>query len=327
MISIVTDVHAHFYGLQSVLERIQMLEKTRYDGRRSLRVCLGDMLDAGPLPKETLDLLTSEFDVFLRGNHEDYVFGYVKNQQDPKFLDPLWRMVPWAANTLGFASVLEFERKCLFAASSRDGFVKFFHASPESNASSPSFFPKAQLENEIVLSQVASLIVVGHTHYFGSHISGQNHWINAGSVGYPFLTKDSNNSYASFVTLHFDQETNSENASQVLTEKRNVEVKFHAVPYSRNEYLKACLQKGFYEQCLPFSVPIMCQSLFNCDITFPFFKRAKSMKIDQLNMPQFLVNEMSRLGLSAQLESLFEELGKVVNVEKDMLASLGTRGI
>ena len=304
MIAIVTDIHAHLFGLQACLERIEELERTLHKGRRSLRVCLGDVLDAGPLPLQTLNLLLSEFDVFLRGNHEDYVFGHLADPKEQKYLDPLWKMVPWAVQKLSSERVLDFKQICLSHWATADGLVKFFHASPQSNSASPPFFPMDWQEERVILKSPKSLVAVGHTHYFGVHCTDtsglKNHWINAGSVGYPFLKENPKNSYSSFVTLHFDDGYEVRSQSNSTSD---VEVRFHKIPYSRHSYLQACLETGFLEECYPFSIAIVCQSSFNEDITFPFFKKAKNLKILQQNLPHFLMKELQSLGYLRRLKN------------------------
>ena len=306
MITVVTDVHAHILALQTALEKIRELENSHNSGQRSLRVCLGDVLDAGPLPVETLKLLLSEFDVFLRGNHEDYVFEHSADVSLQKYHDPLWKMVPWAAQKLGKEAVLDFQKRCVFDWSAPNSRVHFYHASAGSNASAPAFFPSQNRSSVVggssvtIPDQAKKIVAVGHTHYFGHHWMNSEFWINSGSLGYPFVDRvghDPLSSASTFVTIH-----------DYSSDPQRSQVAFHTVEYSSYEFLRQCLETGFLEECLPFSVPIVCQTLFNQDITFPFFRKAKKIGWSQEALPEKLVSELEQLGYVDRLQRMIDKI-------------------
>ena len=73
MIAVITDVHANVHALKSAIEDIRSLGiETIYH--------LGDSIDIGPSPKETLELLMAEKVIMLMGNHEEY---YLTDFVDP----------------------------------------------------------------------------------------------------------------------------------------------------------------------------------------------------------------------------------------------------
>lgn len=76
------DIHGHVDLLGQLLARIDADIKRR-PVARPLIVTVGDYIDRGPASRETIDLLlahrrTHEI-VCLKGNHETYVFEFVKN--------------------------------------------------------------------------------------------------------------------------------------------------------------------------------------------------------------------------------------------------------
>ncbi len=62
MNAIISDIHANLEALRAVLEDIEQQGASRI-------ICLGDVIGYGPNPRECIDL-AMEFDVTLRGNHE-----------------------------------------------------------------------------------------------------------------------------------------------------------------------------------------------------------------------------------------------------------------
>jgi serine/threonine protein phosphatase 1 len=76
------DVHGHVDLLGQLFAKIEA-DLTRRPIARPLVVMLGDYIDRGPASRETIDLLIAygrtHETVFLKGNHETYVFEFAKN--------------------------------------------------------------------------------------------------------------------------------------------------------------------------------------------------------------------------------------------------------
>ena len=76
LIGLLSDVHANLPALQAVLSAIRAR-------RPDLILSLGDQVNLGPCPRETLAFLKSEGVVCLHGNHERYVLSAMRG--DPVF--------------------------------------------------------------------------------------------------------------------------------------------------------------------------------------------------------------------------------------------------
>ena len=70
-IALLSDVHANLPALEAVLRGIREKSPDKI-------LSLGDQINLGPLPAETLALLRSEGVVCLSGNHERYVLSVLR---------------------------------------------------------------------------------------------------------------------------------------------------------------------------------------------------------------------------------------------------------
>ena len=80
----VGDVHGRADLLKSVLSRIDQ-DVRIHPVRKPIEVFLGDYVDRGPASREVLDILIargrSRRSVFLKGNHEAYIFDFLQNPE------------------------------------------------------------------------------------------------------------------------------------------------------------------------------------------------------------------------------------------------------
>lgn len=83
-IALLSDLHANLPFAEAAVRAARVLSSDRI-------VHLGDAIDLGPWPSETLDFLQSEDVIMLKGNHEEYsVAGIPQSMQealDPAVLD------------------------------------------------------------------------------------------------------------------------------------------------------------------------------------------------------------------------------------------------
>lgn len=92
-IAVLSDLHANLPFAQSAIHR------ARFSGCDRI-VHLGDALDLGPWPSETLDLLVDEGVEMIRGNHDEYPILGLTPAQEAK-LDPGIRdHMEWTASQL-----------------------------------------------------------------------------------------------------------------------------------------------------------------------------------------------------------------------------------
>ncbi len=75
-IALLSDVHSNIVALEAVMEAIKRHQPERI-------ISLGDQVNLGPCPRETLALLKSENVICLHGNHERYVLSAMAG--DPKY--------------------------------------------------------------------------------------------------------------------------------------------------------------------------------------------------------------------------------------------------
>jgi len=314
---VLSDIHANLGALDACVARLDALSREGGLPQRMPVVILGDLLDSGPYPKETLARALAIGDVFLKGNHEDYVFDYARNPNNARYRDPLWRLIPWSFDRIGREGVEAFQKRVVFGHALCDGRVRFFHASPDSNGRNPDFFDaqKEPAETRVTppslppsfTGVVGSLCFAGHNHYTGLHINplhaGGNKerelWVNSGSVGYPFVEKETEDPVATFVT------------AEVRPSGGHLEVKidFHRVPHSGADLLRAFVDSGCLAACEPFSRAILCQCYFNEDVVYPFFQEAKKQGWRQPDLAGRLGVFLRESGYADRLESALSKCG------------------
>lgn len=90
-IALLSDIHSNIVALEAVMNAIR-----RHHPEKILS--LGDQINLGPYPKETLSLLKAEGVICLHGNHERYVLGAMKN--DPTYAGANFHSLRFNANLL-----------------------------------------------------------------------------------------------------------------------------------------------------------------------------------------------------------------------------------
>ena len=199
MIAIVSDIHANAAAFEAVLEDILR------QGADEI-ICLGDIIGYGPDPCQCIDMAT-EFDVGLRGNHEEALMtevqgaafnakarlavAWTRSQLDPLGDDREANLKRW-----DFLDTLELTHK--------RGNVAFCHGSPRDPILEyvyPRDIYRPERLNDI-LDHVDWICFVGHTHMPGIwtqdmifltprevnhryHLVNKKTIINVGSVGQP----------------------------------------------------------------------------------------------------------------------------------------------
>lgn len=161
------DIHANLPALEAVLDDL---------GEVDLILIGGDTV-WGPMPRETMDLLTS-LDVpttWIMGNADRDVFDRV---------DGDWKESnDWCADRLTDEQ-LEFLRSRP-ATASIDG-VLYCHGSPRNDTDQITVGTPAQRILDWCEGVEESLVVCGHTHAQFERFVGAYRVVNAGSVGNPF---------------------------------------------------------------------------------------------------------------------------------------------
>ncbi len=230
-IAIISDIHGNIEALGSVLSDIEKEECTKI-------FCLGDIVMAGPEPKETIqkihDLMQSKDFHIIQGNTDKMlsVFSF------DTYNEILNTNEVMASAYLADSTLLNEEDKNFLKNLPVQKELELFgikillvHGSPRKN--NENIYPDMKIEDveEIIKDTKADIIFCGHTHIpCGYQTNTEQTIVNAGSVGRPFsetpkacyavMTIDETNS--SFTIKHKFIEYNVELASQKI-KKRNFE--------------------------------------------------------------------------------------------------------
>jgi len=173
-IVIVSDIHANLAALEA-------LPETDYDQLW----CIGDLVDYGPRPHETIEWVRQNATVTVRGNH-DHAAGF---GVDPRCSAPYKRV---AAETLRYTHKVCTERDLSFLRNLpthrkltvNSSTFYLVHSSP----SNPLFgyCPKnSELWPHEVAWADADVLIVGHTHTPFIRTIGGTKIVNPGSLGQP----------------------------------------------------------------------------------------------------------------------------------------------
>jgi protein phosphatase len=172
---IVSDVHANIEALQALNERYDHL------------ICLGDLVDYGPSPREALQFLRERASFVVRGNHDNAVGYRVDCQSSPLYheLSVATREYMWqvlSADDLTYLRHLPVNRILEL------GGAHFYlcHAAPSNNLYRylPYDSPDAAWHDEAARVE-ADFILIGHTHQQFVKPVGQKTFVNPGSLGQP----------------------------------------------------------------------------------------------------------------------------------------------
>lgn len=247
--AVISDIHSNIEALTEVFKDI----KAR--GIKEI-VCLGDVVGYGPNPRECLDLVSSQCEIILMGNHEEAVlagaFGFheaakkavdwTRGQLKPKFFSSTKTRTFW-------------ERLNRMPLTYRESNVFFVHGSPRDptmeyilRSDADDIFGEMPDKIREIFSMFSNLCFVGHTHYPGvinqdsrfltpddldgtlKIESGKKYIINIGSVGQP---RDRNNK-ACYVTfdenrvhwhrIEYDYQSTMKKIQQIeMLDNRNAE--------------------------------------------------------------------------------------------------------
>ena len=168
---VISDVHSNLHALEAVLEDIARR------GLGAAPVCfLGDAVNMGPFPKETVSRLAAIKPAYrVKGNHD----RYASSEQSRAELEKYFHVPQGAAHAAWTAAALNTEEKAWLAGAPAQvsfelGAAKFlcFHASPDNDEKS--FKPGGETAN----------ILCGHVHQpYAVTLPGGGLAINPGSVG------------------------------------------------------------------------------------------------------------------------------------------------
>lgn len=287
---------------------------------RSLSIwVLGDTLDAGPCPTEVLDLVDSVADVHIYGNHEQYLQECLTGRNGQRYKLPLWRYVPWTIDQVGSGRLAPWFKKLEHSWVSPDRFVTLVHGTPSHNDRAPAFTrwnADHFFEDEVFEGPCAGLTMSGHTHLSGIYridpktalgglpLSDQplgkvpepaSLWVNAGSVGYPFLRKAAEHEflpYAVYVVGCYS-------ASRGL-----LHLRLRRLSYPLTHFDEQVSRAGVLHSCAPYAPFIYLQTVLNQSIVFQAFRWVREKGYSEAETAEGLEAYFSLQGLDRRLEEI-----------------------
>lgn len=181
-IAVISDIHANLIALQEVIKDIQN------EGCEFV-FCLGDIVLAGPQPKETLDFVKEQNWTIIQGNTDKLIAEY-----GPEVLEMMQEKYPIMANAIvDDVNYVDAEGKDflenlppMLQMEIEGVKVLFVHGSPRAN--NEDILPNRPLSEieEIIEGTDAALILCGHTHVpCGYQTNSMQTVVNVGSVGRP----------------------------------------------------------------------------------------------------------------------------------------------
>jgi len=157
-IALIADVHSNIVALESVMKAIRLHRPDRI-------ISLGDQVNLGPCPRETLALLKAENVTCLQGNHERYVLGAMANEpayQGANFAAPRFTASLLTPEEITFPKTMELEG------------ITFCHALPDDDR-----FPV--YESSLILPKLKEMNFERPTHIICGHGHNPTH-VRSGHV-------------------------------------------------------------------------------------------------------------------------------------------------
>jgi predicted phosphodiesterase len=214
-VAVLSDTHGNLAAVEAVLADAASAQVDAVWN-------LGDLVDYGPQPNETMDLLRAEATLHLAGNHDLLLTGrlpledFSKTAQDCYF----WSRDHVAPRHQEWLATLEPSRLL-------DGGVELYHGSPMDPAWGY-LDTKVLADDALSLRPEAKLVFVGHAHRQGAWreradvddkrvrdfqfrpnqpfaLEGHRWVMNVGSVGFPNETREDRR--AGYLLLDFDAHT------------------------------------------------------------------------------------------------------------------------
>jgi len=174
-IAIISDVHANLAALEVIPEPYDFL------------LCLGDLVDYGPWPREAIHWVQERAFKVIRGNHDHALAYDVDCRCSPVMKEASVTTRAWHAQILS-AEEKAYLRSLPLSERLEVGGASFFlaHASPTGDLYK---YLRPELPDEALAAEIqgidADFICIGHTHLPMIRHLGKTTVVNPGSVGQP----------------------------------------------------------------------------------------------------------------------------------------------
>lgn len=226
-IALISDVHANFPALESVLKDAQT---------RGIQAIwnLGDLLGYGPYPNEVVEGVKKEGAQSIIGNYDEKVLGYREKKRNKKPTDPAklfsfeWTAKMISPATRSYLKQLPAQRRLNVSGKS----FLLVHGSPFASDEPLTLETPGPRFLEIAQQARADYILCGHSHHPFHKKTGKVVYVNPGSVGRSF----DGNPAASYAILSF--------------EKGDVQITHHRVGYDLKTVISKMEQLDFPERLI-----------------------------------------------------------------------------
>jgi len=175
-IAIIADVHANLAALESIQEPYDLL------------LCLGDLVDYGPQPREAIRWVKERALAVVRGNH-DHALGYSVDcrcapvMQEASITTRRWHSALLSSEEKEYLRDLPITEYLDLAGAK----IFLAHASPTGNLYDYHIVPNISDQElaEKIAGIDADFIFLGHTHQSMLRVIGKTTVLNPGSIGQP----------------------------------------------------------------------------------------------------------------------------------------------
>jgi len=180
-IAFISDIHGNFTALQAVLADIKLQNVDQI-------ICLGDTVTLGPQPKEVLNTLRELNCVLIKGNHD----AAVLDPEEAEKYEITEHLIPdlyWCRErlTLDDLNFIEAFKSTHEINLSNGITILCFHGSPLSPTHLIQSTTTAELLDQYLVGQKATVFIGGHSHIQMYRRYGDKLILNSGSVGNSFM--------------------------------------------------------------------------------------------------------------------------------------------
>jgi predicted phosphodiesterase len=221
-IAILADIHGNLRALDAVVEDIE--------GRGVDEVIVGgDLVGRGPQGAGVVDRVRELGWPSVRGNHEDYMIAFAREEVDPDWLvSDHWAASRWMAGELGAERVDYLDGLPMELRAERAPELRVVHGTQDSNLEGVYAWTDQGRLDELVSDADTAVLACAHTHRPLTFARPGGLIANVGSVGLPF---------------------NADWRAQYAVFERDAEgdwdVEFRQVGYDRQRFLDDYEETGF----------------------------------------------------------------------------------
>lgn len=181
-LALLSDIHGNLHALKAVLDELKREQIDQY-------LCLGDVVEHGPHPKETLALIRELGCPVVMGNTDermldDYSQGHPSGDVWPGYEQDAWSAAQFTEDEQ--AAIRAFQPTVSLVLNS-DIDLLAFHGTPQSHSGYLDMMKRDDEELlEFFTGFSATIMACGHSHNQGVRRARDKILVNPGSIGVPY---------------------------------------------------------------------------------------------------------------------------------------------